>query len=162
MNNVARQRKHKRSFAPIRPENPGEASFPHTLPVELAMGLNTTSEICEAYGLTRDDLIAIYDIPQFRALLEWANEVKLEPNGIFRLQMVMMSDDIAKTIFMAMSDAEAGMAMRLRAAELAAKLGGLEAPKQQPDAGANEKFAINIVFNQDAPTLPLAIDVEPR
>lgn len=35
----------KRSFAPINPDNPGEASFPHKLPIELAMGLNSTKEI---------------------------------------------------------------------------------------------------------------------
>lgn len=154
-----------RSFAPINPDNPGEASFPHKLPIELAMGLNSTKEICDAYGLTRDDLIAIYDIPQFRALLDWAKETKMEPNGIFRLQMVMMSDDIATTIYLAMTDKEGGIGMRLRAAELAAKLGGLEAPKQQPAAGDSEKFAINIQFmGNPASTsneLP-AINVEPR
>ena len=149
-----------RSFAPISPDNPGEASFPHKLPIELAMGLNSTKEICDAYGLTRDDLIAIYDIPQFRALLDWANEIKVEPNGIFRLQMVMMSDDIATTIYLAMTDKEGGIGMRLRAAELAAKLGGLEAPKQQPAAADSEKFAINIVFNTPNPQTPI-INVEP-
>lgn len=150
----------KSSFAPINPENPGDASFPHKLPIELAMGLNPVKDICASYGLTRDDLVAIYDIPQFRALLEWAKEIKLEPNGIFRLQLVMMSDDIAKTIWMAMTDAEGGMAQRLRAAELAAKLGGLEAPKQQPAAGDNEKFTI--VINMDQPNNPPVINVQPR
>lgn len=163
MSNVAKLP--SKSFAPINPDNPGDASFPHKLPIELAMGLNTPRDICASYGLTKDDLVAIYAIPQFHALLEWAKEVRLEPNGIFRLQMVMMSDDIAKTIWMAMTDAEGGMAQRLRAAELAAKLGGLEAPKQVPPADSNEKFSIVVNFPASArdlnPERPV-IDVQSR
>lgn len=155
-----------RSFGPINADNPGEASFPHKLPIELAMGLNPVKDICEGYGLTRDDLIAIYEIPQFRALLEWAQEVRLEPNGIFRLQMVMMSDDIAKTIFIAMTDAEGGMGLRLRAAELASKLGGLEAPKQPPASENSDRFTISINFIDSSGAgsdtrMRAAIDVSP-
>lgn len=152
----------KKSFAPINPENPGEASFPHKLPIELAMGLNPIKDICASYGLTKDDLEAIYLIPQFQALYEWANDIKTEPNGVFRLQMVMMSDDIAKTIWIAMTDPEGGMGLRLRSAELAAKLGGLEAPKAPPTVADSEKFAINIVFNAPSPPIEgTAVRVQP-
>lgn len=135
------------SFAPVKPSDPGQSTFPHKLPIELAMGLNPTAEICKSYGVTQTDFAVISTIPQFKAIYEWAMDVKLEPNGVFRLQMVMMADDIASTIWQAMTDVDGGMPMRLKAAELAAKLGGLEPPKAKEVTDPGEKFGINIVFN---------------
>jgi hypothetical protein len=137
----------KKSFAPVHSSNPAQATFPHKLPIELAMALNPVKTICESYELTREDLADLWDIPQFKALYEWAMDIKVEPNGIFRLQMVMLSDDIAETIYLAMKDTEGGMNQRLRAAELAAKLGGLEPPKAKDTTDAGEKFMININLN---------------
>lgn len=144
------------SFAPVNPSDPGEATFPHKLPIELAMGLNPVDKICTSFGVTQTDFAVISTIPQFVALYEWAMDIKTEPLGIFRLQMVMMSDDIASTIYQAMTNVEGGMPMRLKAAELAAKLGGLEPPKPKDSTEIGEKFAININFtNQPSLNNPM-------
>lgn len=143
----------------------GYVSFPHQLPIELALGMLPVPEICAGFGLSKDDFAAICEMEQFMAMYDWALEEKKRPGGVFRLQMAMMADEAAKVIFAAMTDKEAGMPLRMRAAELVAKFGGLEPPKAKEGADASERFAININLNQPPalqtlPTQPATITIE--
>lgn len=148
----------KHSFAPVRPANPGEATFPHQLPIELALGLNPVPEICEAYGLTREEFAAIIQVEHFQAMYEWAMEEKNRPGGAFRLQMAMMGDEAAKVIFTTLTTVDSGLPLRMRAAELVAKFGGLEPPKQVAGVDVGERFAINISFTSPQPASSVTID----
>lgn len=125
---------------------PVTGSFDPKLPVELAMGMTTPQEVCESYGVTtKAALQDLADNAVFRSLYEWALEVRAEPNGLFRLQMMMLSDNIVASVYAAMTDEDSPPTIRLRAAELAAKLAGLE-PVKKVDTQAAEKFTINIVL----------------
>lgn len=135
------------SFAPVRPENPGDANFPHQLPIELAMGLNSVSEICSAYGLTKEDFAAICQLPHFVAAFEWAQEEKLKPGGMTRLQCAMMTDEAVRTLHAAMTDVDNHINQRAAHAKDIIRLAGHEPVKAKETVDPGEKFAINIVFN---------------
>ena len=154
----------KRSFAPINPDDPGKASFPDKLPIELALGLNPVKDICDSYGLTKDDFAAICKIPQFKAAYEWALEEKMKVGGATRLRCAMMTDEAVSTLYFAMTDPENSINQRAAHAKDIIRLAGHEPPKPKEQADEGDKFAINIHFNSPAPTsneLP-AINVEPR
>lgn len=141
------------AFPAIQPST-GYVSFPHQLPIELALGLMPVAEICAGFGLTKDDFVAICEMDTFISMYEWALEEKKRPGGVFRLQMAMMADDAAKVIYNTLTDKEAGAPLRMRAAELVAKFGGLEPPKAKEGTDASERFAININLNQPASLAP--------
>lgn len=143
----------------------GYVSFPHQLPIELALGMTSVPEICAGFGLSKEDFAAICEMEQFMAMYDWALEEKKRPGGVFRLQMAMMADEAAKVIFLAMTDKEAGIPLRMRAAELVAKFGGLEPPKAKEGDAATERFAINInlthpVAQPALPATPATITIE--
>lgn len=151
----------KRSFAPVNPANPGEASFPDKLPIELALGLNPVPEICASYGLSKEDFAAIIAIPQFQAAYEWALEEKMKVGGATRLRCAMMTDEAVSTLYFAMTDPENHINQRAAHAKDIIRLAGHEPAKPKETVAENEKFAIVIQFNGPA-TDQKVIDVEPR
>ena len=142
------------SFAPVRPDNPGDASFPHQLPIELAMGLNPVSEICSQYGLTKEQFAVICQIPQFVAAFEWAQEEKLKPGGMTRLQCAMMTDEAVRTLYSAMTDVDNHINQRAAHAKDIIRLAGHEPAKAKETVDPGEKFAINIVFGSTGTNVP--------
>lgn len=134
----------KHSFAPVRPHNPGDATFPHQLPIELALEMNPVKEICEAYGVTKDELEAFTKLDAFVAMYDWACEEKKKPGGAFKLQMAMMADEAAKVIFTQLTDKDSGLASRMRAAELVVRYAGFEPSRTASDKPTGPAFTIAI------------------
>ena len=131
--------------APIRPANPGDASYPHMLPIELALGLNPVSEICEAYGLDRAAFAAICEIPQFQAEFDWAMDEKMKPGGSVRLQCAMMSGEAVKVLYLAMTDVDNNINQRASHAKDILRYAWIEPPRQKEGADTADRF--NIVIN---------------
>ena len=139
--------KMKRSFAPIRPDNPGDATYPHSLPVELALKQNPINEICASYGLDRDALEAISELPQFQAQYEWALEEMTKPGGVERLQCAMMSGEAVKVLYLAMTDVENNINQRASHAKDILRFAGYEPVKAKDGSEMADKFSININLN---------------
>lgn len=149
----------KKSFAPINPDNPGDACFPDKLPIELALGLNPIPEICASYGLSKEDFAAIIAIPQFQAAYEWAMEEKMKVGGATRLRCAMMTDEAVSTLYFAMTDPENHINQRAAHAKDIIRLAGHEPAKPKETVAENEKFTIAIQFNESAQ--PRAINQVP-
>lgn len=138
----------KRSFAPVRPDDPGKASFPDKLPIELALGLNPIPEICAHYGLSKADFAAIIELPQFQAAYDWALEEKLKVGGTTRLRCAMMTDEAVSTLYFAMTDPENHINQRAAHAKDIIRLAGHEPPKQKDGGDPTDKFSIHINLNR--------------
>jgi hypothetical protein len=149
----------KRSFAPIRPDNPGEATYPHSLPIELALKQNPISEICEHYGLGRDDLVAISELPQFQAQYEWALEEMTKPGGVERLQCAMMSGEAVKVLYMAMTDVENNINQRAAHAKDILRYAWIEPPKPKEGVDPSDRFNININLAPSPAAQPSQINI---
>lgn len=132
---------------PVRPANPADATYPPTLPIELALGLNSPKEICDEYGLSRADFEAISRIPQFIAQFDWAMEEKERPGGLVRLQCAMMSQDAVRVMHTAMMDVENNINQRAGHAKDILRFAGFEPERRKEASEAGERFAININFN---------------
>jgi hypothetical protein len=132
------------SLSRINPQFPTELGFPPGLPVELAMGLNTPRSICTGYGVTKDDFEALADNPIFKAQFNHYMEMRTEPDGMFRLQAVLMSTKALDEQYKMMIDKEAPWAIRLKASENIIEYANL-LPKKV-DAGV-VPFSINIDFS---------------
>ena len=152
--------KPKRSFAPIRPGNPGEATYPHSLPIELALKQNPINEICASYGLDRAALEAISELPQFQAQYEWALEEMTKPGGVERLQCAMMSGEAIKVLYMAMTDVENNINQRAGHAKDILRYAWIEPPKPKEGGEIADRFNINIHMNAAPnPTQPTQINI---
>lgn len=140
--------------APVRPANPGDASYPHMLPIELALGLNPVSEICAAYGLDRAAFAAICEVPQFQAEFDWAMDEKMKPGGSVRLQCAMMSDEAVKVMYTAMTNTENNINQRASHAKDILRFAGYEPAKAKDGNETADRFSININLSQPGPSAP--------
>lgn len=139
----------ERSMALVRPENPGEFGYPPALPIELAAGLVSLSDILDAYGLTLDRLTALTRHPMFKAEYERAVALRNEPNGQVKLQAQLMLPQVLESQFKITQDNDMPPAVRVKAAENIMAIPADLYPKKAIDAGQTAQ-SIQIVFNAPA------------
>ena len=140
-----------RYLAPIRPENPADLGFPSKLVYEVALNESPVKEICEAYGLTREDFATLIQHPRFIAQYQRALEKLEEPEAIIQIKAMMISEEGLKVIYDIMSDAKNLPAIRLDAIKLSNAMAGV-GQKNAAQGPSGPTFAINIdLSGGDAP-----------
>ena len=106
-----------KQLVPVRPENPTDLGFPPGLATELAMGLSSVREICDAYEVTRDDLEALVENPIFKAEYDAALATRQKEGGLFTLKARLMADQALDVQYKLMNDTDVPPAVRLKASE---------------------------------------------
>lgn len=140
-----------RYLTPIRPENPADLGFPSKLVYEVALNESPVKDICEAYGLTKEDFAALIKHPRFIAQYERAMEKLEEPEAIIQIKAMMISEEGLKTIYDIMTCPTNSPAVRLDAIKLSNAMAGV-GQKTQMQGPSGPSFAINIdLSGGDAP-----------
>ncbi len=73
-------------------KDPTEVGFPPTLPLELAARVAPVKDICEGYGIDKDEWAALRLNPVFQQACEEAAKIVSEPNGTFKLKSHTMAE----------------------------------------------------------------------
>lgn len=85
------------SLVEYKPSNPADIGYPPTLPIEIALRTAPLKEICEAYGITREEWLALKDHPVFIADLSEAVDMVKKEGMSFKLKARMQSEELLKT-----------------------------------------------------------------
>lgn len=144
------------SMSLVRPDSPSEFGFAASLPIELASGLTSLADLLDAYGLTLDGLMALQKVELFRNEYERAMAIRKEPNGLVKLQAMIMLPKVLESQFLITQDKEMPPAVRVKAGENIMSIPADLYPKKAADTGAVAQ-SINIVFN--TPPAGFTIDV---
>lgn len=136
------------SLSPIAPENPADLGYDPGLPVELALGLNGVTQICEEYGIGREELEALANNPMFRAEFEAACDTRTEKGGAFRLKAQLMAEKMLEELFKIGINPEVGPAIRVKIAnDIIEYAGRLPARAAAGAADLSNALQININLN---------------
>jgi hypothetical protein len=80
------------------PLDPASLSWPPTLPIEIVLKTAPIREICEGYGLTREDYETLKKDPAFQACVaELAGELKKDKGLSFKFKARLQSEELLKT-----------------------------------------------------------------
>lgn len=80
-----------------RHSDPAELGYPATLPIELALRVAPVKQICEAYGITREEWDVLRNDPLFKADLIRADEMVRREGMSFKLKARLQADELLKT-----------------------------------------------------------------
>lgn len=136
----------KVSMTVARPENPAEFGFVASLPIELAAGLTSLADLLDAYGITLADLTALQAHPLFQAEYDRAMAIRKEPNGLIKLQAMLMLPKVLESQYLITQDKDMPPAVRVKAGENIMAIPAELYPKKVADAGPTAQ-SISIVFN---------------
>jgi len=128
----------------IRPDDPSEMGWPHTLPLELAMKVAPVSVICEAYEISREDYENLRSNPRFVAeVREWREALK-EEGMSFKIKARMQAEELLKTSWEMIHDRTTPAAVRADLIKHTTRVAGLEPQKGEGDGSGMPTFAIQI------------------
>ena len=91
----------------LNPDNPAEmGAYPATLPVELALRVDTTENICRAYGINQEQWNALRSDPVFQIDLARAVSMVKKDGMSFKLKAQMQAEELLKTSWTMIHDVE--------------------------------------------------------
>lgn len=120
--------------------------YPPTLPVEIALRVAPLREICEAYGIDKDQWAALRKDPVFqRELAAAIDHVKKEGASV-KLKAQLQCDELLKTSWTMIHDSSGGIPPSVRADLIkhTFRVAGLIEP---PSGTGNALPAMNIQIN---------------
>jgi|HubBroStandDraft_6_1064221.scaffolds.fasta_scaffold494183_2 hypothetical protein len=126
--------------------DPARIGYPPTLPIEVVLKTAPVKQICEAYGLTRDDWEALCADQVFRADIARLSEEVKKDGVSFKLKARLQSEEYLKHAFIMIDDKTGAVPPSVKADMIKAtwRIAGLE-PAKADGAGANTNaFQINI------------------
>jgi hypothetical protein len=129
------------------PDDPAALGFPPTLPIEVAMRIAPIKEICESYGLSRQDWEDLKCSPMFvQAVGLYREELKKEGMS-FKLKARLQSEELLKQSWKLIHSSNDDVPPNVKADLIKAtvKWAGLE-PRNSPDA-ASVGTALQININ---------------
>lgn len=136
------------SSSHARPENPAEIElYPPTLPIEVALRTAPVKDICEAYGLTREDWEQLKAHPLFlRDVKTWQESFKKDGGLSFKMKARLQSEELLKTSWRMIHDRSGNIAPSVQAdlLKFTIRAAGLDGSKESAGAGPQNAFQINI------------------
>jgi len=132
----------------LNPENPAEiGAYPATLPVEIALRVDTVPNICKSYGIDRTEWERIRHDPVFVAdLKKCLEDMKVEGMS-FKMKARLQSDALLTTMWNMIhspSD-EVPPAVKADLAKFTIRAAGLDGSKDQAkNVGVGTALQINI------------------
>jgi hypothetical protein len=132
----------------VHPENPAElGSYPPTLPVEIALRVDTIPNICKSYGIDRTEWDRIRFDPVFKEDLKRCLEDLKQDGMSFKMKARLQSDALLTTMWNmihAPGD-EVPPAVKADLAKFTIRAAGLDGSKDQAQKqGVGNALQINI------------------
>lgn len=128
----------------IKPDNPALLGFPPTLPMELAMHIAPVKDICEAYGIDKDEFFALADDPTFQAAFQQAKE-RLQKEGMsFRIKAQLQAELLLEKSWNLIHNDNTPTTVKADLIKSTVRWAGLEPKGDGPGGGVGSAFQINI------------------
>lgn len=80
----------------IRPQNPSNIGYPHTLPIEVALRVAPIKDICTAYGLSKADWDTLRFDPVFVADVSRVSRALQTEGMSFKLKAQLQAEELLK------------------------------------------------------------------
>lgn len=128
----------------IRPDNPAEIGYPATFPIELALRVAPVQDICEAYGITRDQWDVLRFDPIFKNDLAEAAKLVRKEGMSFKLKAKLQSEELLKTSWKMIHDRDTPPAVRADLLKFTIKAAELDGTPRQGNSTGTSAFQINI------------------
>lgn len=71
----------------VVPDDPAALGWPTTLPLEIAMGEHSPQDICESYGISREEWRALIDNERFALAVEEAVDMLSQEGAMFKTKL---------------------------------------------------------------------------
>lgn len=125
------------------PLDPSRVGYPPMLPYELAMRTGTIKEICDAYGLSKDDFSQLVQDPVFaKAYADAVEEVRKD--GVsFKLKAKMQAEELLARSWAIIHSPDTPSTVKADLIKATVRWAGYEA-KPGDAAGNTNAFQINI------------------
>jgi len=133
-------------LALLNPDNPADLGYPPTLPIEVAMKTASIQDICNAYGLTREDWDKLRADPVFVADVAQAIELLKKEGMSFKMKARLQSEELLKTswkLIHAPAD-EVPPSVKADLIKFTIRAAGLEADPKATAAANQNNLQINI------------------
>ena len=131
----------------IRPDNPSLLGWPATLPIEVAMRVGSTKEICEAYQIDRAEWDVLCADPRFRNEVQAAKDRLKEEGVSFRMKAQLQSEELLEQSWRMIHDANLPASVRADLLKFTVRVAGLEPKDTKGSAGDFVPLQINIQLN---------------
>lgn len=135
------------TVAPVNPENPALLGYPPTLPIEVAMRTAPIKDICEAYGIDRDEWEALRVHPLFVADVKAAMETLKEEGMSFRFKARMQAEELLKTSWAMIHNATNPPSVRADLIKFTIRAAGLDQSAQKESQQQGFAPTLNIQIN---------------
>lgn len=137
------------------------AGFDPRLAYELALEMDTPTNVFGRYGYGREEAVRVMGTPGFIATVKKYRDEIVTGGVSFRLKAKIQAEDLLTHSYEMATDPEVPPAVRADLIKWTARVANLE-PKDKGEGGAaGAGFTLNISFGKDsAPTRPV-IDVTP-
>jgi hypothetical protein len=127
----------------VRPDDPADLGFPPMLPLELALKVAPVQEICEAYGISRDELTRLTEDQTFVQAFQNAKEMLQKDGMSFRVKARIQAEELLKKSWGMIHADHTPTAIKADLIKATVRWAGLE-PKGDGAGVAGSAFQINI------------------
>lgn len=128
----------------VLPRNPADLGYPPMLPVELALRIETPSNICAIYGITKDEFATIIKHPVFiKAYQEAVESLKVDGMS-FKLKAKMQAEDYLKTSYQMVQDKNTSDSVRADLLKNTVRWAGYDAKAVEAGNGSSFNIQINL------------------
>jgi hypothetical protein len=128
----------------IKPDDPSTLGFPPMLPIELALRVAPVREICEAYGINRDEFTALANDPLFIKAYATAKE-ELQKDGMsFRLKAKVQAEELLKKSWALIHSDHTPSNIKADLIKATVRWAGYEPKANDGPGGVGNAFQINI------------------
>jgi Asp-tRNA(Asn)/Glu-tRNA(Gln) amidotransferase A subunit family amidase len=124
--------------------DPAQIGFPAMLPIELAMGEAKPQEICQGYGISRDEFARIIAHPVFIKAYQEAVEMLRVEGMSFKVKARMQAEAFLATSFSMVQNPATSDNVRADLIKSTVKWAGLDIKAADADAKPNFNIVLNL------------------
>lgn len=126
------------------PRDPASMGWPPTLPVEIALRVSSIANICKAYGIERDEWLAIKEDPRFQQEVADAVDLVKKEGMSFKIKARLQSEELLKTSWRMIHHASTPPAVAADLIKFTIKAAGLSEEKATTAPTVGTALQINI------------------
>jgi hypothetical protein len=128
------------------PSDPAELGWPATFPIELALRVAPTKEVCEAHGITREEWDRLRVDPGFQSCLAGYVKTLREDGMSFRMKARLQAEELLKTSWTLIHAVNTPENVKADLIKHTIKFAGLDASQDQKNSASNQNN-FQIVLN---------------
>ena len=136
--------KHPRAVLTVKPFDPADLGFPPMLPIELAMHTSPVADVCAAYNISKEQLVALTEDPLFIQAYQGAKEMLQKDGMSFKIKARMQAEELLKKSYALIHADGTPTAVKADLIKATVRWAGYEPKDGGPNGGGNNAFHINI------------------